>query len=94
MENKIVWKATLWLSSIRPVRIIAKDEDTVTLADWPQEVVKKVGAGPHPSIYPTWEDAHAALVEYQQGKIDTLQAQLEQQLVKLDSINHLKKPNV
>ena len=94
MENKIVWRATLWLSSIRPVRIIAEDEDTVTLADWPREVVNKVGTVVHASFYPTWEDAHAALVKYQQDKIDTLQAQLEQQLVKLDSINHLKKPNV
>ena len=86
-----------WLTWISPVTIKAEDEDTVTDANWPYEVIKKNTEPPREMtqvIYPTWEDARDALVRYQQGKIDNLQAQLEQQLVKLDSINHLKKPKL
>jgi hypothetical protein len=93
MENKIVWRLVDWLSHIGPVRIKAEDAETVTEMGFPCQVINKTRGGKK-VIFDSWEDAHTALVEYQQGKIDTLQAQLDRQLVVLDSITHLQKPKL
>lgn len=107
MENKIVWRLFPFLNHIYPVRIKAEDDDTVTDADWPHNVISKAPANLDMAlvVYATWEDAHNTLCRYRQECVDILQKspahdsekhrqQLEYYLSKLEAAKNLKKPKL